>query len=124
VGARLKAFVTVQVYRDKLEQMKGLLGAADATEVAVRLGNSIEAFNSVPAAICCFLRHPGSFEEAVVEAVSLGGDADTIASMTGAISGAWLRIEAIPDEWAAIKPEKGLYLCATQVPGGNSGAGT
>ncbi|MGB9920184.1 MAG: ADP-ribosylglycohydrolase family protein [Moorellales bacterium] len=106
---RLAAFVTEPVYRDKLETTKELLGAADATEVAVRLGNGIEAFNSVPAAICCFLRHPGSFEEAVVEAASLGGDADTIAAMTGAISGAWLGIGAIPEEWAA-KLENRNYL--------------
>jgi poly(ADP-ribose) glycohydrolase ARH3 len=53
----------------------------------------------VPAAIYCFLRHPDSFEDAVVEAVSLGGDTDTIASMTGAISGARLGIEAVPGEW-------------------------
>lgn len=63
------------------------------------LGNGIEAFNSVPTAVYCFLRHPYSFEEAVVEAVSLGGDTDTIASMAGAISGAWLGVEAIPEEW-------------------------
>lgn len=106
---RLAAFVAERIYRDKLEKAKDLLGAADATEVAVRLGNGVEAFNSVPAAICCFLRHPGSFEEAVVEAASLGGDADTIASMTGAISGAWLGIESIPEEWAA-KLENRAYL--------------
>lgn len=63
----------------------------------------------VSAAICCFLRHPGSFEEAVVEAASLGGDADTIASMTGAISGARLGIEAIPEEWVE-KLENRAYI--------------
>ena len=31
--------------------------------------------------------------------MSLGGDIDTIASMAGAISGAYLRIDAIPAEW-------------------------
>ncbi len=98
---RLKVFVTEQVYRGKLEKTKDLLDADDSAEVAVRLGNGIEAFNSVPAAICCVLRHPGSFEEAVAEAASLGGDADTIASMNGAISGAWLVIEAIPVKWVA-----------------------
>lgn len=97
--AKLKAFVAHEIYRDRLEKVGSLLRAEDKTEVAVQLGNGIEAFNSVPAAIYCFLRHPDSFEEAVVEAVSLGGDTDTIASMTGAISGAWLGIEAIPGEW-------------------------
>ncbi|MBC7347658.1 MAG: ADP-ribosylglycohydrolase family protein [Clostridia bacterium] len=107
--ARLKAFVTEEVYREKLDRVGHLLGTADAAAVAARLGNGIEAFNSVPAAICCFLRHPGSFEDAVVEAASLGGDADTIASMTGAISGAWLGIGGIPEEWAA-RLENRVYI--------------
>ncbi|MGB9921103.1 MAG: ADP-ribosylglycohydrolase family protein [Moorellales bacterium] len=48
-------------------------------------------------------------KEVVVEAASLGGDADTIAAMTGAISGAWLGIGAIPEEWAAKLENRG-YL--------------
>lgn len=107
--AGLMAFATGGIYREKLETVADLLGGADGAEVAARLGNGIEAFNSVPAAICCFLRHPGSFEEAVAEAVSLGGDADTIASMTGAISGAWLGIEAVPVKWAE-KLENRAYI--------------
>ena len=95
----LKAFAVHQVYRAKLEQVQDLLRSGDKSEVAARLGNGVEAFESVPTAVCCALRHPESFEDAVVEAASLGGDADTIASMTGAISGAWLGIEAIPGEW-------------------------
>ncbi|MBC7106026.1 MAG: ADP-ribosylglycohydrolase family protein [Firmicutes bacterium] len=79
--------------------MQDLLRSRDKSEVAARLGNGVEAFDSVPTAICCALRQPESFEDAVVGAASLGGDADTIASMTGAISGAWLGMEAIPGEW-------------------------
>lgn len=97
--AKLKAFTAHEVYRDRLEEVEDLLHTGDKAEVVIRLGNGIEAFNSVPTAIYCFLRHPDSFEEAVVEAISLGGDTDTIASMTGAISGAWLDIGAIPGKW-------------------------
>ena len=59
------------------------------------LGNGIEAFRAVPAAIYAFLSHPLSFSEAVRYAISLGGDTDTIASMTGALSGAYLGDSAI-----------------------------
>jgi len=51
------------------------------------LGHGIEAFNSVPAAIYSFLRHPDSFEEAVAYAISLGGDTDTIGGYGRGISG-------------------------------------
>lgn len=96
---RLQAFTGEEAYRSKLKEVKNLLGEFDASMVAEQLGNGIEAFNSVPTAIYCFLRHPGSFEETVVDAVSLGGDTDTIACMAGAVSGACLGLEKIPEEW-------------------------
>jgi len=39
------------------------------------------------------------FQRTVIYAVSLGGDTDTIASMAGAIAGAWHGIDCIPAEW-------------------------
>ena len=60
------------------------------------LGNGIEAIESVMTAVACFLTWPDSYVDAVGNAILLGGDTDTIAAMTGAISGAYLGIEAIP----------------------------
>lgn len=50
---------------------------------------------SVPEAIICFLESE-NYESAVRLAVSLGGDADTMACITGAIAGAYYR--EIPDD--------------------------
>lgn len=48
----------------------------------------------------------GSFEEAVVEAVNLGGDADTNGAITGGLAGAWYGYDAIPEAWiAALAPD-------------------
>ncbi|MFQ6066859.1 MAG: ADP-ribosylglycohydrolase family protein [bacterium] len=97
---RLHHAVESEVYRAKLKRIEGLLrGKADKFRVVKGLGNSIEAFNSVPTAIFSFLSHPDSFEQAVIFAVELGGDTDTIGAMTGAISGAYHGIEAIPAKW-------------------------
>lgn len=41
----------------------------------------------------------GSFREAVLLAANLGGDADTIAAVTGQLAGAVWGVEAIPLEW-------------------------
>ena len=46
------------------------------------------------------VRTTTSFEDAVVAAVSLGGDADTVACVTGAIAGALYGVQAIPSRWA------------------------
>ena len=48
----------------------------------------------------------GSFREAVVTAVNLGGDADTNAAITGGLAGAWYGYDAIPAEWIeALAPD-------------------
>lgn len=56
---------------------------------------------TVPAAIYCWARSPQDYRQAVEHAVALGGDTDTVAAITGAISGANLGDAAIPSEWLA-----------------------
>lgn len=53
---------------------------------------------SVPQAICCWLQSE-SYEETVRNAVSLAGDADTAAAISGSIAAATPGME-IPEEWA------------------------
>ncbi|MEA1904744.1 MAG: ADP-ribosylglycohydrolase family protein [Candidatus Hadarchaeota archaeon] len=97
---KLGMFTFGEVYTGKLQAIGDTLsGGASRMEVVRRLGNGIEAFNSVPTAIYSFLSHSGSFERAVLYAVGLGGDADTIGAMTGAIGGAFHGAEAIPTSW-------------------------
>jgi len=97
--AKLINYTQDRVYKEKLNRIKGLLVEPDKARVTIELGNGIEAFNSVPTAIYSFLAQPDSFTQAVLYAISLGGDTDTIGAMTGAISGAYLGIESIPNSW-------------------------
>ena len=53
---------------------------------------------TVPAAIYCWAAST-SFRDAVENAVGLGGDMDSVAAITGAISGTELGDSAIPTEW-------------------------
>ena len=88
------------LFKHKLEKISELLDKnSDQQFVIDELGNSVEAFNSVPIAIYSFLANMQNFEDAVTYAVCLGGDTDTIAAMAGAISGAYLGVEAIPERW-------------------------
>ncbi len=93
------------LYREKLLIIKDFLDSPrsrspnGARKVARALGVGFTAPDSVPTAIFSFLIHHSSFEDAVVFAVNLGGDADTIGAMCGAVAGAYLGIEAIPDRW-------------------------
>ena len=87
-------------FRGKLTIAERLLETGATPErVIAELGNGVAAVESVPTAIYAFARHPHSFEEAVVFAVNLGGDADTLGAMTGAIAGAYHGIGALPERW-------------------------
>ncbi len=97
----LQAYAQAPCYRDKLERLQTLLPAGDRQAVVEQLGHGIAAYEAVPTALYAFLRHPQAFVEAVTYAISLGGDTDTIASMTGALAGAYLGAAAIPSRWRA-----------------------
>lgn len=66
---------------------------------AREIGNSSLVLESVPLAIFSFLKSPESFETAVENAANSGGDADTIASMAGALSGAYNGLNKIPERY-------------------------
>ncbi len=67
--------------------------AADA------IGRSVLVHESMPFALYAFLRHPESFADCLYCAVLNGGDRDTLGAMAGAISGAYLGVDAIPSVW-------------------------
>ena len=46
------------------------------------------------------VRHTNSFADAVIAAIELGGDADTVAAVTGALAGALYGLQQLPTRWA------------------------
>ena len=53
---------------------------------------------SLEAALWCF-HHTHTFEEAILESVNLGDDADTTAAICGQIAGAYYGYSGIPEHW-------------------------
>jgi poly(ADP-ribose) glycohydrolase ARH3 len=90
--AGLSARCSTAEFRDRLAR------AAAASEPAdlAALGNGIQALESVPTALACFASAPGDYVTSVGRAILLGGDTDTIAAMTGALSGAFLGAGGLP----------------------------
>ncbi|XP_006623712.1 ADP-ribose glycohydrolase ARH3-like [Apis dorsata] len=97
-----------QPYKIQLAIIKSLISENNEgphdEKVIQKLGNSVAALYSVPTAIFCFLRAQkpiigiqteNPFRRAIQYAISLGGDTDTIGSMTGAIAGAFYGEEKI-----------------------------
>lgn len=72
------------------------------------VNNSGWAVSTLQAALWAF-QTADSFEAALILAVNLGGDADTIGAVCGQISGAYYGYSAIPERWlAAVKDREKL----------------
>ena len=72
------------------------------------VNNSGWAVSTLQAALWAF-HSTDSFEEALIAAVNLGGDADTIGAVCGQIAGAYHGYSAIPERWlAAVKDREKL----------------
>lgn len=82
---------------------------ADISEVK----SSGYVVHSLEAAIWSFMKHD-NYKDAVLEAVNLGGDTDTIGFLTGTLAGMRYKMESIPREWidALAKKDEIEVLCA------------
>lgn len=97
---RLRKACRTERLRRRMQQVGELLRAgASADEAALVLGTGVASVESVPTAIFVALRCGEDPEEAIVRAVALGGDTDTIAAMVGAMVGALHGVERFPKRW-------------------------
>jgi len=59
---------------------------------------SLDAVLCSHAALSCFMKAK-TCENAILSAVNLGGDADTVGACCGALAGAYWGIDAVPERW-------------------------
>ncbi|WP_063783285.1 ADP-ribosylglycohydrolase family protein [Streptomyces sp. XY431] len=90
---------------DGLAEAVALLAEPDPTAVARVLGNGsrTSAADTVPYALWCAARHLTDYPAAVRAAVAAGGDADTVAAITGGVVAAHTGTAGIPAEWLAAR---------------------
>ena len=62
---------------------------------------SLDAVLCSHAALSCFM-NARTFENAVLSAINLGGDADTVGACCGALAGAYWGIGAVPERWSRV----------------------
>ena len=77
----------------------GALAAGDyltKPEAAIRSGGYV--LETLEAALWAFSTS-STAKEALITAVNLGGDCDTVAAITGSLAGAWYGVEQLPEDW-------------------------
>tara|TARA_B100000945_G_C20427732_1_gene621575 strand:- start:8797 stop:9879 length:1083 start_codon:yes stop_codon:yes gene_type:complete len=110
---------------------------AESLPDAIRLiedtiGNSVDACQSIPAAIGLFVFAQGDPMESIVGGTNIGNDTDTIAAIAGSLAGALNGVDAIPkdmfdtfweanakDEFDIVELAQGLTNIATNNLGGS-----
>ncbi|ECR5142369.1 sulfate ABC transporter substrate-binding protein [Salmonella enterica] len=68
-------------------------------ELADIIGSGLHVSEAVPAAFGLFACCPNSAVDAIISGVNIGNDTDTVATMVGAISGAFHGVEAFPADY-------------------------
>jgi ADP-ribosylglycohydrolase len=72
-----------------------------ATKIGAAGGVSGYAYQTVPVAIYAALCHADDFELAMTQTLACGGDTDTVGAITGALVGARVGMDQIPQAWRA-----------------------
>jgi ADP-ribosylglycohydrolase len=75
--------------------------AAESYAAAIGCANGVTGYmyHTVPVALHVWLRRQSDYRGALIEAVRLGGDTDTVGAVVGALVGARTGKEGIPEEW-------------------------
>lgn len=97
----LMSYIGPSVMSDALDNVGNLLAAGVDTESAAeKIGTSPLVVDTVGISTFLFLRNKDSFYNAVSESAAIGGDTDTIASIVGSMTGAYLGEQSIPEAWS------------------------
>lgn len=63
------------------------------------MGDGWVGEEAVACAMYCFWRYSSDFQSAILAAINIDGDSDSVGAITGAVLGAKLGVEAIPSNW-------------------------
>jgi ADP-ribosylglycohydrolase len=110
---------SVASYLRRLTEWVALPPADAATFIAVAgqdpsqpdgwAGISPFVTSSVLWSLYSFLRTPEDYWETIRTAIAVGGDVDTTAAMAGAVSGAYLGLDAVPSDLASHLTDQGTW---------------
>ncbi|MBL9005499.1 MAG: O-acetyl-ADP-ribose deacetylase [Myxococcales bacterium] len=93
-----RAYYDSSRYAEELQHYHRLLDGRIELLARDQVQSSGQVVQTLEAGVWCLLSTQ-SYEDAVLRAVNLGGDTDTIASVTGGLAGLCYGVSAIPEPW-------------------------
>ncbi|MEL6408282.1 MAG: ADP-ribosylglycohydrolase family protein [Chloroflexota bacterium] len=87
--------------KDKLIDACNLASDCTSKQAAKQLGSGWDVLttDTVPYALWCAVKHVNSFEDAMWEAIRVGGDTDTVAAIVGGIVASHIGLNYLPKSW-------------------------
>lgn len=88
----------IESYSDEIDNYRRIMDGIIATCNEEQINSSGYVIDTLEAALWSFLTTE-SYKEAVLKAINLGGDTDTIVAIVGGIAGTYYGFQSIPDNW-------------------------
>lgn len=95
--ASCAAEMATPTFRNAIEVVANTVEFSDPVEVAQLTGSGIAAHEAAPAALTAFLHHPTDPVAAIIFAIAMGNDTDTVAAMAGSLAGALAGDQRLPE---------------------------
>lgn len=86
-------------WEDTISKIEECLSWEDEEKALRYLGEGWTGEEAVALSLYCFLKYPEDYKKVVIRGANTNGDSDSIACIGGAISGAYLGVDAIPKTW-------------------------
>jgi len=107
----LKSYAGHEETLDKIQLALRLSSLAGTSAGVIRrIGQGWVGEEALGISLYCALKYRGDFRAGVLAAVNHGGDSDSTGSITGAILGSSLGLEAIPKDWIGRLQNRNMIL--------------
>lgn len=88
----------IESYSEEIDNYRRILDGTIASCNEEKIKSSGYVIDTIEASLWSFLTTE-SYNEAVLKAINLGGDTDTIAAIVGGMAGTYYGFQSIPDNW-------------------------
>ncbi len=97
-GREWRFILNMPTHNDWPDEIKAMVGGVWMHKSLPDLKSTKNVVDILEAA-CWFINKSDSFEDAVISAINLGGNSDTLGAVVGQIAGALYGLESIPIRW-------------------------